>query len=429
MHQLSAIGTSSPVPPMSVPVRAYRSTMSATINHLSLCVVFVLLFASTTHADYQFASPRVTSGLLSLYTFTEGAGNPTSTASTDQSGYGAPVLGNLTNINADTLSSSWTTGRAGLHLNGTGFGNRAVSTRNASTLVSLLSSSAAFTFELWFIPANASQYGIIAGLGSWAPRSVEPGYCRISSTTYDSLAISQQGLKVVANFLGGSAATPSCVTSVPVSLVGTGPHHFIIMTNATYLTTYIDGSISTVYKSNVNMSNWVGTMSLMFGQTISQTTPAIYPNITWAGDVLLAAIYSRTLSPDEMQQNHLAGVPHSVPLPYPSMQWVVVDVTAVYTTLPLMLYNNTDASTYANITLFISSQPAGALYVLSAGYPTTRVGDTNYPVPFAFNPSTRFAYLPIGTAGYIDSLQYYVSHSSELAPVPHCCRCSAYSHK
>lgn len=125
-----------------------------------LLLLHVLLLSRSfyaTTASYGYASPRVTSGLLSLYTFTEGAGNSAATSSADQSGYATPVLGDLTNINVDPLSSTWTAGRAGLHLSGTGTQNRAVSTYNTATLVSLLSAPNAFTFELWFSPANASH--------------------------------------------------------------------------------------------------------------------------------------------------------------------------------------------------------------------------------------------------------------------------------
>ena len=125
----------------------------AACTRLLLCLVF-LVPSLTVNANYQYVSPRVNSGLLSLYTFTEGAINSSATSSTDLSGYSKPVLGNLTNINIDPLSSSWTVGRAGLHLNGTGTHTRANSAYNTSTLVSLLSSTAAFTFELWFTPCQ-----------------------------------------------------------------------------------------------------------------------------------------------------------------------------------------------------------------------------------------------------------------------------------
>ena len=349
---------------------------------------------------------------LSLYTFTEGAVDPIATSSADQSGYSISVFGNLTNINVDSLSSSWTTGRAGLHLNGTGNQTRAISTYNTSTLVSLMSSSAAITFELWFIPANASQYGIIAGLGLWAAKSQEPGVCRSNSTTYNDFAIAQKGTSVAVNFLGGSAISPTCISSAAVTLSGPVPYHFIITINATTVTTYLNGVTAASFRAAINMSNWVSGMKFMFGQTLSPS-PVTYSNITWAGNVFLAAIYNRTLSASEMLQNHAAGVPHSVPLPNPATLWIVMDVFSTFTTLPFLFYNNTDSSVYAPITLYISSKPSlGSLYTVADGNPDTRVGDQLNPLPFAFDGTDSFAYLPQGITGYTDSFQYHVSRQT-----------------
>jgi len=382
----------------------------ATSTRLLLLVILLSSRLSATAATYQYSSPRVTFGLLSLYTFTEGAVASTATSSADQSDYSKPVFGNLTNINVDAQSSSWTTGRPGLHLNGTGTQNRAISVRNTSTLVSLLSSTAAFTFELWFTPANASQYGIIAGLGSWAAKSQEPGSCRSGGVTYDDIAIAQKGTQVTVNFLGGSAASPSCISSTAITLVGPTPYHFIVTISATTVTTYFNNTVAPVGQANINMSNWVSSMSLMFGQTLSPA-PVTYNTVSWAGDVFLAAIYNRTLSNSEMLQNHAAGIPHSVPLPYPSTLWIVVDVTATFTAVPVLSYNNTDSSTFAPITLYILAAPSfGSLYTVDANGPVFRVGDPTHLTPFAFTSSTAFAYIPGGTSGYTDSFQYYVGN-------------------
>ena len=385
-----------------------------TSARLLLCLVLVSS-SHLIHANYQYVSPRVSSGLLSLYTFSEGAINPAATATADQSGYVTPVLGNLTGININPLSSSWTAGRPGLHLNGTGNHSRAVSAYNVSKLASILSSTAAFTFELWFTPANASQYGIIAGIGSWAAKSQEPGTCRSSNITYNDLAIAQKGTLLSFNLFGGSSVSPQCITAAVSPFNTSAPYHVVVTVGASSITTYLNNVPVTATKSFINMSNWVGNMSLMFGQTLYLlSSPSTYTNITWAGDVFLAAIYNRTLSASEVQLNYAAGILHSVPLPYPALLWIAGDVTKAATTLPEITCNNTDSFTYAPITLYFSSKPSvGSLYNLSFGnsaYPVDRVGDTLSPLPFAFLPNTAFAYYPVGTRGYTDSAQFYVSH-------------------
>ena len=212
------------------------------------------------------------------------------------------------------------------------------------------------------------------------------------------------------NFLGGSAASPLCIYPNTVLLNGSVPYHFIITVNATTVTTYFHNIIAASEMALINMSNWVRSMNMLFGQTLSPS-PTVYTNTTWTGDVFLAAVYNRTLSIAEMQQNHAAGVLHSVPVPYPSLLWIVVDLTGTFTSLPSLAYNNTDSSTYAPITLSISSKPSrGSLYTLNGGYLSTRVGDPSDPLPFVFSLSVAFAYLPEGFAGYTDRFQYYVSH-------------------
>ena len=391
-----------------------------TSARLLFCLILVAL-SHLTNASYQYASPRVSFGLLSLYTFTEGAINSAATSSADQSGYSIPLLGDLTNINVDPLSSSWTTGRPGLHLNGTGNHTRAISAYNVSKLASILSSTAAFTFELWFTPANASQYGIIAGIGSWAAKSQEPGVCYSAPTIYNDLALFQKGTGFAINFVGGSAAVPFCIVSATLPFNGSAPHHFAVAINATYVVVYLDGQSATSLKANINMSNWVSSMNLMFGQTrYLLSSPATYTNITWAGDVFLAAIYNRTLSASEVQQNSDAGIPHSVPLPYPSTLWFVANVISSFTTVPFVFYNNSDSSAYAPVTLYVSSKPSlGSLYAVGAEN-STRIGDPPTPLPFEFGPDLSLAYLPQGATGYTDSFHYYVSRATDSSVIPAC---------
>jgi len=390
--------------------------MSSSTRLLVCLALFVPWFGAG--ASYQYARPRVTSGLLSLYTFTEGATNPSATSSADQSGFFKPVFSNLTGINIDPLSSSWTTGRPGLHLNGTGSQTRAISTYNASTLLSLLTTS--FTFELWFTPASTSQYGIIAGLGSWAPKSQDPGACRSNNVTYSNFAIAQQGSSLSVSLFSG-AVSPCAYPNI-VALTGSGPYHFIVTINATTITTYFNNhTVAFAPTGGINLTTWVRNMSLMIGQTVS-LAPSAYSTTTWAGDIFLAAIYNRTLSFAEMQQNHAAGIPHSVPLPVPALLWFFVDVTSRYVPLPLLSYSNADTSTYAPISMYVSTAPSrGAVYNLTAAQQSDkRVGDTNCGPPMLFNSILGLAYGPTGGSSYTESFEYYVgyTHNTQLSIIP-----------
>lgn len=260
---------------------------------------------------------------------------------------------------------------------------------------------------------------MIAGIGSWAAKAHEYGVCRNSTgahTVYNDFAIIQQASSLAVNFLGTNGGSTACVTPNTVTLSGLPPYHFIVAVNASTVVTYFQGASVPNVRPYITMGNWLSNMNLMLGQTLSPSpsTSTAYTTTTWTGDVFLAAIYGRTLSTAEIQQNHAAGMPRSVPMPYPSSLWIAVYVHATFVAVPLLTCNNTDNATYAPITMYVATVPVlGTLSPLDEyGQPTdVKIGgDVPHRTPFAFT-SSLFGYKPVGDTGYVERFQYYVSYT------------------
>ena len=357
-------------------------------------------------ADFQFSSPRVTTGLLALYTFTEGASDPFSLQSADQSTVN--VLGNIT-LSSEPLSAAWTSGRAGLHLNGTGTHTRAVSAFNVTSLISMLSPSRSYSLDLWFTPSNGTQ-GMIFGLGSWTPKQLDSTQCYSGqSVVYDLAVYGSLSAGVNVMITGGSLTSLQCVTTTVSPSSKLSPYHFAIAVNSTKVVTFLNSATSVLSTTSSNLSVWTSTMQLLFGQTV--TTQA--PTTSWAGDIFLFSIYNRSLSSAEVQQNFAAGIPRSVPVALPASTWLAVassaialDLSTLSTPLPNLTYSNFDSSVYANVSLYITKLPAhGTLSAVSAGVALV--------VPYKFTLGQHFWYRSPGYHG-TDQFTFKVSPSQLL---------------
>ena len=365
---------------------------------------------------FQFASPRVSSGLLALYTFTEGASAPTSLQSADQSGVN--VLGNMT-LSSDPLSAAWTSGRAGLHLNGTGSQTRAISALTVSTLSSLLSTYRAYTMEMWFSPSNGTQ-GLIFGLGSWSAKQLDASTCYSgSAVVYDLAVYGSQSAGVSTSIAGGSLTSLQCITSTVPAPSKSSLYHFALTVNSTRVVTFLNSASSISATAASNLSVWTSSMQLFFGQTATSAVPTR----SWAGDVFLFSIYNRSLSSAEVQQNYAAGTVQSIPVALPASTWLVlissanaVALSTLSPPLPNLTSSNFDFSTYANVSVYITQLPAhGTLSATQQGAALV--------VPYKLAAEQQLWYR--STAGHhgVDQFLFRVSASTARAIVR--CYCSS----
>ena len=363
--------------------------------------VFAFFFACCpprVDGSFQFKSSRVTSGLVSLYTFEEGALNPSAVQSADQSGLN--VLGNITIAHSAT-SATWTSGRAGLHLNGTGSLSRAVSAFNLTGLSKLLQVSQAVTIELWFTPSSATESGTIVGFGNWAARAQEPGGC--GGTGYD--LVMQQAGSMMKFFMLTNRSAGQCAqygqTFTPSSV-----NYYAVTVNATASHTYLNSAAGTrSVVTGVAFSTWNNPMYLMFGQPVFNLGSS-YTAYTWEGDIYLLSVYTRALNQSEIQQNYNAGVPFSTPVGLPAVSWIAIQQGTI-ASLPVLNYTNYDSSKYSSVNLVITSMPTAGTLQTSAGIMVTYV-------PFAFQSGQIFVYH--GNPGFsgIDSVAFAPNNSYGL---------------
>ena len=355
-----------------------------------LIVVSVSLPAA--HGSFQFKSPRVTSGLVSLYTFEEGAATPSSLQSSDQSGVNA--LGNIS-ISPSATSAMWTAGRAGLHLNGTGNTSRAVSAFNVTSLISMIAAKSQITIELWYASSSTTESGMIFGFGSWATKAHELGVC---STAYDLAVFQVNSMLSYLMLANGSSSPLTCVQNSQPVVAALFNHHTIVITS-TGASSYVNAVLPAASTSVVqlNFTSWNKSTSLMFGQPVYNIGGGSYTNTTWAGDIFLFAIYNRALNQSEVQQNYAAGVPFSIPVATPSNAWVAVqagvyvaNLAALPIALPTLNYSNYDATKYSSVSMQITLPPSvGYLYT----YPgNVRIGGNVSRIPFRFAVNQVFGY-------------------------------------
>ena len=362
--------------------------------------------SNSTAVSFQFASPRVSSGLVALYTFTEGASNPSSLQSADQSGVN--LLGNIT-LSCDPLSATWTSGRAGLHLNGTGGQTRAVSAFNVTQLVSKLVTSPAYSFEMWFTPTSNSTLGMIFGLGSWTPRQVDYTSCSSGHVVQYDIGVYQTvNAGITVSVVGGSFSSLQCdslsISPSPYSAA----YHLVITFNSTKVVNYLNSVNSSSSSFTPNASVWSTAMHLLFGQTASSSSSVS----SWTGDIFLFSIYNRSLSWADVQQNYAAGLPHSIPVALPVVSWLAIafsilsaDLTILSSPLPTLTYSNFDSLAYANVSIYITR-------TVSNGILSSTSGGAQLVVPYKFSSGQKLWYR--SNAGFhgVDQFIFVVRHTA-----------------
>ena len=244
-------------------------------------------------------NPRVTSGLVVYYPFTEGSGTTVS----DQSPNGAPMDLSLNG------AVSWLGSGPGVSMSGGRVGTSAA----ASKLINALVASGTSTFEVWALPANLTQGG--------PARLVSVG----ADNDFQNFVLGQLGPDFQVRLLH----TGKNARARPRLMVGNGAavavQHLVHTYDGTTERFYIDGvqQPSTVVDSG-NYSNWDATDLFNVGNGGSAERP-------FTGEIYLVAVYDRVLTPAEILQNYDAGASGTPPV----NQAPVVDAGADTTvTLP-----------------------------------------------------------------------------------------------
>lgn len=237
--------------------------------------------------------PRVESGLLALYTFTEGSG----TTINDRSGTGVPL--NLKIAKPDV--ARW--GPDGLTLQGLG---TLISSQPATKILQACQQSNEISFEAWLAPSavdnpdtaylvtlskNPDQRGFGLSQGRQGPGIGNPP--RLADHYQATVRIGKIGK-------GDSAILDTAAGTWAASLT-----HLVYTREASGTARlYINGKQSVSGAAAGNFSGWEADTVL----TLASNQNGINP---WLGRLRLVAIYRRALTASEVNQNFLAGYPVS----------------------------------------------------------------------------------------------------------------------
>ena len=227
---------------------------------------------------------RVVSGLLVLYTFDEGNGKTIY----DISGVGNPL--NLTV--ADETAINWLA-NGGVVINSP----TVISSSNAATkIIDACQDTNEITIEAWITPINNSQDGparivtlsddpynrnFTLAQGRWDTQPSEVYDARLRTTTTSN---------------NGRPSITSQVGSLTVELTHVVYTRDSSGTAKIYINVLEEGS----GMASGDFSNWNGNYAMALGNELTGDRP-------WLGEIHLIAIYNRSLSLEEIEQNFVAG--------------------------------------------------------------------------------------------------------------------------
>lgn len=248
----------------------------------SLICAAMIVSADVATADHL---PRVTQGLLALYTFEENAG----TDIRDQSSNGEQL--DL------TIDDS-----RGIHWNEDSLMIRSSTTirskKPPTTIVNRIQKSKSLTIETWLTPANTSQSGparIVSLSANPSQRNLTIGQ---EKDTYDvrlrTSKRDQNGMP--------STSTPKDTAQRKLS------HVVFTRSPQGAAAIYVDGKEVTRQNIPGDFGNWDNNFSLVIANEATGDRP-------WLGELHLVAIYDRALPAEEVRQNFQAGPQLSQPEP------------------------------------------------------------------------------------------------------------------
>ncbi|MBK7105277.1 MAG: T9SS type A sorting domain-containing protein [Ignavibacteriae bacterium] len=231
--------------------------------------------AATLNVSYENA--RITDGLQVLYNFKEGSGDIVY----DESGVGTPL--NLTISNPTKVI--WTNKGLNVYTE-----NRIKSTSVASKIINSCVTSNEMTFEAWFIPTDMVQRSVYARIMTMTNTSKSTSNIKLDQlgTNYNF------HVRTVSTGLNGDEFTN---INNAQKLI-----HYVATKNAAgNVRIYLNGTKVVDELLSGNFSNWDPGYYLYLGSDAEN-------NVFWQGTFYLTAIYSRSLSESEINQNYFFGV-------------------------------------------------------------------------------------------------------------------------
>jgi hypothetical protein len=220
---------------------------------------------------------RVTDGLLAFYTFDEGSGLTV----LDTSGVGEPL-----DLTVDSGTVYWISG--GLAISDVAL---LKSAEPATKIIEACKATNEISIEAWVKPANTTQAGparIVTLSKNLSYRNFTLGQ---QGNTYD------QRLLTTDTDINGrpSLATPKGFLSTKLT------HVLYTFNDSGIARIYVNGTEASTRTVGGNLSKWNETYHLGLANEMTL-------NRAWLGELYLVAIYSRALSPQEIDQNFQAGV-------------------------------------------------------------------------------------------------------------------------
>lgn len=233
--------------------------------------------AAPPDAGVDAGPPRVTSGLLALYTFKEGAG-----AIIHDKSAALPALDLTVGLPANT---TWAA--TGLRIDAATVILSSVPANKVSGGIAL---SNQLTLEAWITPGSLTTLATSGRIIDCGPNSA-PG-----QTNFD---LAQVGSNYGGSLKLGAGTTP-ITPAIPVTLLRT---HFVLMRDAAGAwTAFINGaSTATGTLPGTFANSWDTTTALLaLGNSAGSARPFI-------GTLHLVAVYGRALTAAEVQQNYNVG--------------------------------------------------------------------------------------------------------------------------
>lgn len=227
--------------------------------------------------------PRVGAGLLALYTFREGAGDTVR----DVSGHGAP----LDLVVADSGAVAWSP--TGLAVTAP---TRVASPGAAAKITAAAQASGAVTVEAWLTPANTTQLGparIVSLAQDGGNRNVTLG-----QGLYGTLPSALFNVR-----LRTTVSDPNGLPDLSTadgSLAARRMHVVFTRDAAGTSRIYLDGSPAATAAGGGDLSNWDPAYGLALANEYGAERP-------WLGELHLVAFYGTALTPEQVQQNYVAG--------------------------------------------------------------------------------------------------------------------------
>ncbi|MBC8354504.1 MAG: DUF1592 domain-containing protein [Planctomycetes bacterium] len=281
-------------------------------RQLSRYLVLVLSFATTLFgAEDSPSNHRVSNGLVALYDFSENGGNIVK----DRSGVGKPLDLQIADIDAVQRAAASLVVKRETTIR---------SAEPAAKIIDAVRRSEAITIEAWIVPANSKQSGparIVSLSASANGRNFTLGQDE------DHFDVRFRTTKTNTNGIP-SVASPK--KSLKTSLT----HVVYVRNRSGQAKLFIDGKQNGGQTVAGSLSNWQSNHPLSIANEVNKGRP-------WLGTLHLVAIYSRSLSPEEIKRNFVAGSQGNYdPKAYAAAQLAARNRTAFETRVAALISNH-----------------------------------------------------------------------------------------